>query len=625
MDASPYNPALGGANHIGATGVPTVLSSSSGADIVGINVRLDEAFTSTNVDFVANYNVTGNQPGSFFALDYDASATTLYAIESGSLNVFTIDAATGVETPTGVTVTGPASANGLTASANGTTWYIGTSTELWVGDITTGVFTLVGAFGTPGLMIDLSMDSQGNLFGFDIADDSLYSIDTATGAATLVGLPIGINANFAQGMDFDWSDDRLYATVYTGGGTGMFLTFNLDTGEANFLDDTVSLNAEMEMAVRVPAPDAGSPIFGLDLRNGEAFTSTTDDFVTNYTVLGPNTGSIFALDFDASASTLYGVDFFSLEIVTFDTVTGAATPTGQVVTGPPGVNGIAAATDGSTWYAIDFDGTDSQLYIGDIETGVFTLVGSSAGLLLIDISIDTTGRIFGLSLFDDTLYEIDPTTAAATPIGTGIGFNANFAQGMDFDWSDNTLYATVYTGGGTGVFAELDLTTGVANVLADTTPLNAEMEMSVRVPAPLIGMPFCMTALNSTGASARLCATGSTSLASNNATLHCTNLPANTFVFFIASLERDFVPMAGGGMGNLCLGGSVGRGVGGQIYNSGASGTASAPIDWNAIPQPTGAVVGLSGESWDFQAWFRDSDMGTATSNLSNGLTLTID
>ncbi|MEM9381395.1 MAG: hypothetical protein AAGB93_15685 [Planctomycetota bacterium] len=623
-DAGPINPALGG-GHMGPVGGTMVLASTSGANIVGVNVRLDEAFRSSNVDFVANYTAIGAQPTSFFALDFDASATTLFGIDNNTLGIFTIDTTTGVETPTGVTVTGPTAATGLTASVDGSTWYLNTTSELWVGDITTGVFTLVGPFVNGGVMIDISIDSQGNLFGFSITDDSLYSINTMTGEATIVGGSVGLNANFAQGMDFDWSDDKLYATVYTGGGTGVFLTFNLQTGEGNFLNDTFPLNAEMEMAVEVAAPAPGSPIFGLNVRLDEAFSSTSDDFVNNYTILGPNAANIFALDFDASASTLYGVEAGSLAIVTIDTATGASTPTGQVVTGPGSVNGLAASTDGSTWYATTFDGADSLLYVGDIETGVFSLVGASAGTLFIDIAIDTTGRLYALNILDDTLHEIDPATGASTAIGTGIGFNANFAQGMDFDWSDNTLLATIYTGGGTGVFAEIDLTTGVANPRVDTTPLNAEMEMAVQVAAPLIGTPYCITELNSTGSSALLCATGSTLLSSNNATLHCTNLPTNTFVFFIASQDRDFVPAAGGGNGNLCLGGSIGRGVGGEIYNSGPSGTASAPVDWNAIPQPMGPVAGNVGETWQVQAWFRDSDMGMTTSNLSNGLSLTIE
>ena len=55
---------------------------------------------------------------------------------------------------------------------------------------------------------------------------------------------------------------------------------------------------------------------------------------------------------------------------------------------------------------------------------------------------------------------------------------------MDFDWDTNTLYATLYTGGGTGVYASLSTTTGAATTIVSTTPWNAEMEMAVKAGIP---------------------------------------------------------------------------------------------------------------------------------------------
>jgi hypothetical protein len=94
--------------------------------------------------------------------------------------------------------------------------------------------------------------------------------------------------------------------------------------------------------------------------------------------------------------------------------------------------------------------------------------------------------MFGHDIGTDSLYSIDKTTGAATLIGT-TGFLANFAQGMDFDYSTNTLYATIYTGGGTGMFSRFDLTTGAATGIFSTQPLGAagaEMEMAVAAPIP---------------------------------------------------------------------------------------------------------------------------------------------
>ena len=54
-------------------------------------------------------------------------------------------------------------------------------------------------------------------------------MNKTTGAATLVG-PIGINANFAQGMDFDWATNTLYATMYVGTGVGAYVAIDTTTG-----------------------------------------------------------------------------------------------------------------------------------------------------------------------------------------------------------------------------------------------------------------------------------------------------------------------------------------------------------------------------------------------------------
>jgi hypothetical protein len=80
----------------------------------------------------------------------------------------------------------------------------------------------------------------------------------------------------------------------------------------------------------------------------------------------------------------------------------------------------------------------------------------------------------------------------------------------------------------------------------------------------------------------------------------------------------------GGSTGNLCLGGSIGRYTGpGQVQNSGALGTFSLAIDLTDMPTPTGGVPALVGQTWNFQAWFRDAILGLPTSNFTDALALT--
>ncbi len=136
-----------------------------------------------------------------------------------------------------------------------------------------------------------------------------------------------------------------------------------------------------------------------------------------------------------------------------------------------------------------------------------------------------------------------------------------------------------------------------------------------------IGMSYCMTVANSTGASGALTGNGSTNHSNNDVTLTAGSLPMNSFGFFLASLDAGFVANPGGSDGNLCLGGSIGRYVGpGQIMNTGQMGEFSLTLDLAAIPQPNGPVAVMNGDTWRFQTWHRDAVGGVATSNFTNGL-----
>ncbi len=137
-----------------------------------------------------------------------------------------------------------------------------------------------------------------------------------------------------------------------------------------------------------------------------------------------------------------------------------------------------------------------------------------------------------------------------------------------------------------------------------------------------LGTNYCSPAVaNSTGASGAMSAIGSTAVASNDLTLVASDIPANSFGFFVTSQMQGFVMNAGGSQGNLCLGGAIGRYVGpGQIQNSGPGGEIELLINLSMHPTPTGLVQVQPGETWNFQAWFRDSVGGTATSNFTDGL-----
>jgi outer membrane protein assembly factor BamB len=199
----------------------------------------------------------------------------------------------------------------------------------------------------------------------------------------------------------------------------------------------------------------------------------------------------FAMDFNSLGTTLYAIEYVSPNPVSFGTInttTGAYNVIAPLTGVGAGENATGLSVDPltETFYLSTVIGAGTnKLYTVNPTTGVATFVAPMSGAteLFIDIAIGPTGQMYAHDIANDTLYSVDKATGVTTAIGL-TGFAANFAQGMDFDYADGNLYATVYTGAGTGKFVQFDLNTGAGIVLADTTPWNAEMEMAIDTPVP---------------------------------------------------------------------------------------------------------------------------------------------
>ena len=138
-----------------------------------------------------------------------------------------------------------------------------------------------------------------------------------------------------------------------------------------------------------------------------------------------------------------------------------------------------------------------------------------------------------------------------------------------------------------------------------------------------IGVAECGPAFpNSSGASGTLRAEGSTAVADNDVLLIAESLPANTLGYFLVSRDAGSVNPPGS-FGTLCLGGAIGR-YAGDVLSSGAAGEFQLQIDVTNLPQPTGAVSAVAGDTFRFQTWFRDFSI-FPTSNLTHALAITFD
>lgn len=135
---------------------------------------------------------------------------------------------------------------------------------------------------------------------------------------------------------------------------------------------------------------------------------------------------------------------------------------------------------------------------------------------------------------------------------------------------------------------------------------------------------FCMANTNSTGLSTDIVASN-VDLTARTMDLDATNMPANAFGFFITSTDQGFVANPGGSAGNLCLGGNMGRGLGGlgAILNSGTNGSFGVTVSLDNMPSAMGPVSVMPGETRYFQTWHRDNAILGATSNFSDGVSVT--
>ncbi len=137
---------------------------------------------------------------------------------------------------------------------------------------------------------------------------------------------------------------------------------------------------------------------------------------------------------------------------------------------------------------------------------------------------------------------------------------------------------------------------------------------------------YCQATSNSTGQTGSIDATGMTYfLNPTPISVTASNLPVNSTCYLLAGPSTGFVQNPAGSAGNLCLSGSLGRYLT-QVQQTSASGTALSTMFVTNIPHPSlGSVSLMTGDTYHFQYWHRDSSSsGAPTSNFTNGLTVRV-
>ncbi|MEZ6019661.1 MAG: hypothetical protein R3F17_06015 [Planctomycetota bacterium] len=139
--------------------------------------------------------------------------------------------------------------------------------------------------------------------------------------------------------------------------------------------------------------------------------------------------------------------------------------------------------------------------------------------------------------------------------------------------------------------------------------------------AEAAGYQYCVGFPNTTGDYAHLVVFGDASVAGNK-TLHATAMPSNQFGYFLASQGGSGLSYINGGI--FCLsGGPLGRyNQAGEIFNTQFAGTGDLTIGPNSYRGPGGNVTVAAGQTWNFQAWYRE--LG-GFSNFTNAVSVTLE
>jgi len=178
-------------------------------------------------------------PNSTFASSMTRGGDGNYYITSIEPALYQMDPTTGVITLIGsITGMGADQVNGFKYNPANDSYYIVSSNNFFSFDLSSRVATLIGPLNNSGgLMIDLCFDAAGTCYAYDLGLDNAYTINVATGNATLLG-SLGYDANYGQGMAYDFETNTIYLSAFNNSTvTGQLRTMDPATGSTTLVVD----------------------------------------------------------------------------------------------------------------------------------------------------------------------------------------------------------------------------------------------------------------------------------------------------------------------------------------------------------------------------------------------------
>ena len=166
----------------------------------------------------------------------------------------------------GFTGTVASAVTGMTCDPTGPTMYICNSTTLFSLDVTTGATTLVDDFAGPPLaappdfVVAMACNAAGQLYVRSSGDETLWECDKTDAVCDNGVVHTYASINFFQGMDFDPTTDTLYDAIYTGGGTGAWVSWDLGGGTTTEIVTNADFPADTDGYTWLPAIREGAGV-----------------------------------------------------------------------------------------------------------------------------------------------------------------------------------------------------------------------------------------------------------------------------------------------------------------------------------------------------------------------------
>lgn len=397
-----------------APAVSLPLPLNPGAVAYGCNLGSTTLQQFPDIDVPGTWNTVGNYGSyDFFAGDFlGGDFSKLYALEYTTNALYTIDTATGA-----VTLIGPSTPlsgevwTGMTGAVDGTLYASSTNisrSTLYTINPSTGAATVVGQITNAPGIIDIAINPAGEMYGVDIVGDNLVRIDPATGAGTVVG-PLGVNANYAQGLDFDDLSGTLYWASYSASG-GELRTINTTTG-ASTLVGAFPGGAEVDCLAIATTAAVDVPWLSENPTAGTIPGGGIEDITVSFDSTGLAPGDYLAT-LQINNDTLYGRIMVPVTLhVTYAPVvaTAAAAPTSGVAPLAVAFSGSATGGDGSYSWEWDFGDGSPHAYTQNanhtyVAPGTFTATltvtdgHSNVGTATVDVTVSVP---FDGNYYDD--------------------------------------------------------------------------------------------------------------------------------------------------------------------------------------------------------------------------------